>query len=65
MVEGQGGDGGNETDDESLRETAQTNGVSKQMESAERGRVQGQSPCSLSHGKLEPNAAMFAQCPYL
>lgn len=64
MVEGQRGDGGNETD-ESLRETSQTNGVSKQMESAERRRVQGQSPCSLSHVKLEPNATMFAKCPYL
>lgn len=32
MVGGQRGDGGNQTDDESLRETAQTNRVSKQMD---------------------------------
>lgn len=35
------------------------------MESAERGRVQGLSPCSLSHVKLETYAAMCAECLYL
>lgn len=62
MVGGQGG-GGNERDDESRRKAS----ANKQMdmESAERGRVQGQLPCALNHVKIQLDAVRFAQCPYL
>lgn len=66
MVGGQGRDGGNERDDESQRK-ASVNNRGKQAdgrgaESAERGQIQGQLPCSPNHVKLQLNAAGFAQC---
>lgn len=68
MVGGQRGDGGNQTDDESLRETAQTNRASKQMDAEQslQRRVVFRVSCPLTQPcELQPKAAIFAQCPYL